>query len=111
MVDIRRAGNSTIDLGVYIHPTRPVVIVWGALTGAAAAIALLADGLNGLQTAAILSAAPFVLIMIGLCFSIFKALRGEGLPREAPEPERSRTRPTGAPAPQQARAIDPETRS
>jgi glycine betaine transporter len=94
-----------------INPARPVVIVWGTLTGAAAAIALLADGLSGLQTAAILSAAPFVLIMIGLCFSIFKALRAERLPREAPEPERAGTRPTGAPAPQQARAVDPESRS
>jgi glycine betaine transporter len=94
-----------------IDPARPVVIVWGTLTGAAAAIALLADGLSGLQTAAILSAAPFVLIMIGLCFSIFKALRAERLPREAPEPERARTRPTGAPAPQQARAVEPESRS
>src|SRR3712207_1197868 len=94
-----------------INPARPIVIVWGTLTGAAAAIALLADGLNGLQTAAILSAAPFVLIMIGLCLSIFKALRAERLPREAPEPERAVTRPTGAPAPQQARAVDPESRS
>jgi glycine betaine transporter len=94
-----------------MHPSRPVLVVWGSLTGAAAAIALLADGLNGLQTAAILSAAPFVLIMIGLCFSIFKALRGERVPREAPEPERARTRPTGAPAPQQARAVDPESRN
>jgi glycine betaine transporter len=93
-----------------INPARPVVIVWGTLTGAAAAIALLADGLSGLQTAAILSAAPFVLIMIGLCFSIFKALRGERLPSEAPEPERARTRPTGASAPQQARAVEPESR-
>ena len=94
-----------------MNPARPVVIVWGTLTVAAAAIALLADGLSGLQTAAILSAAPFVLIMIGLCFSIFKALRGERLPREAPEPERAGTRPTGAPAPQQARAVEPESRS
>jgi hypothetical protein len=49
--------------------------------------------------------------MIGLCFSIFKALRAERLPREAPEPERAGTRPTGAPAPQQARAVEPESRS
>ena len=47
------------------NPARPVVIVWGTLT---------------------VAAAPFVLIMIGLWFSIFGALRGERLPREAPEP-------------------------
>src|SRR3712207_3757315 len=94
-----------------INPATPVVTVWGTLTGAAAAIALLADGLSGLQTAAILlSAAPFVLIMIGLWFSSFKALRGERLPREAPQPERAGTRPTGAPAREQARAVEPESR-
>jgi choline-glycine betaine transporter len=92
------------------NPARPVVIVWGTLTGATAAIALLADGLSGLQTAAILSAAPFVLIMVGLWFSIFKALRGERLPREAPEPEGARAPPTGAPAREQARAVEPESR-
>ncbi len=92
------------------NPARPVVIVWGTLTGAAAAIALLADDLSGLQTAAILSAAPFVLIMVGLWFSVFTALRGERLPREAPEPERARARSTGAPAREQARAVEPESR-
>jgi glycine betaine transporter len=65
-----------------INPARPVAIVWGTLTGAAAAIALLADGLSGLQTAAILSAAPFVLIMIGLCFSIFTRRSGASGCRE-----------------------------
>lgn len=34
-------------------------------------------GLDGLQTTAILSAAPFVLIMVGMCYSLFKALRSE----------------------------------
>ena len=85
--------------------------MWGTLTGAAAAIALLADGLSGLQAAAILSAPPFALFMIGLCFSVVKALWGERLPRDAPEPERERIRPTGTPAPQQARAVEPESRS
>ncbi|HLL39811.1 MAG TPA: hypothetical protein VK357_09110 [Rubrobacteraceae bacterium] len=71
-----------------INPARPVAIVWGTLTGAAA---------------------PFVLIMIGLCFSIFTVLRGKRLPREAPEPESTRTRPTGAPAREQVRAVEPES--
>jgi glycine betaine transporter len=92
-----------------INPSRPVVIVWGTLTGAAAAIALLADGLSGLQTAAILSAAPFVLIMVGLCWSIFKELRSEALPGVAPEPERAAIRPSGTAAPQQTSSLDPES--
>jgi glycine betaine transporter len=89
-----------------LEPNRMVVVIWGVLAGAAAGICLLADGLTGLQTAAIISAAPFVLVMIGLCYSLFKELRAEALPerRGAPEPERAATRPTGAPAPQQMRA-------
>jgi glycine betaine transporter len=91
-----------------LEPNRMVVVIWGVLAGSAAAICLLADGLTGLQTAAIISAAPFVLVMIGLCYSLFKELRAEpSLARErrgAPEPERAATRPTGAPAPQQLRA-------
>jgi glycine betaine transporter len=95
-----------------LNPTGPVVVIWGVLTGAAAAICLLAGGLSGLQTAAIISAAPFVLVMIGLCFSVFKELRGERLPDvvpgAAPEPERAASRPRGAAAPQQASAVEPE---
>ncbi|HET7272632.1 MAG TPA: BCCT family transporter [Rubrobacter sp.] len=89
-----------------LEPNRMVVVIWGVLAGSAAAICLLANGLEGLQTAAIISAAPFVLVMIGLCYSLFKELRTELLPerRRAPEPERAATRPTGAPAPQQMRA-------
>ena len=97
-----------------LEPRRYVVIVWGALAGSAAAICLLSGGLEGLQQAAIISAAPFVLIMIAMCYSLFKELRTETLPgvehREAPEPRRAVTRPTGAPAPAESRGLDP-TRS
>jgi choline-glycine betaine transporter len=56
---------------------------------------------------AIISAAPFVLVMIGLCWSIFKELRSETLPGVAPEPERAATRPRGTAAPQQTSSLDP----
>jgi choline-glycine betaine transporter len=84
-----------------------LIVVWGVLTGAAAAICLLAGGLEGLQTAAIISAAPFVLVMIGLCWPILKELRSESLPGVVPEPERAAARPTGA-APQQASSLERE---
>ena len=59
-------------------------MIYGRFTGAAAAILLLDGGLDGPQTVAILSAAPFVLVMIGLCWSIFKAHRTEVVPDAAP---------------------------
>jgi glycine betaine transporter len=89
-----------------LHPKAWNVAMWGALTGAAAAVALLFGGLSGLQTVAILAGAPFALIMIGMVYSLFKALREEELasavpqPGDAPEPERAMSRPSGAQAPQ-----------
>jgi choline-glycine betaine transporter len=95
-----------------LEPRRWLVVVWGALAGAVASICLLSGGLEGLQQAAIISAAPFVLVMIGICYSLFKELRAETLPGivpEAPEPERATVRPSGAPAAQQTSRMDAET--
>jgi glycine betaine transporter len=105
-----------------LHPKRWNIIVWGTFTGAAAAICLLAGKIQGsvdaalsaLQAVAIASAAPFVLILIGLCFSILKALREEPVavpePTAPPEPGRAASRPMGAPRPQQMSAENPQER-
>jgi choline/carnitine/betaine transport len=105
-----------------IHPRAWTVVVWGVFTGAAAAICLLAGAIQGsvdaaitaLQSVAIASAAPFVLILIGLCFSLLKALRAERVPGVAPEqpaePGRAMSRPSGAPAPQRMSAESPQER-
>ena len=69
-----------------LSPSRPVTIFWGISTGAAAAILLLAGGLGSLQQAAIIAAAPFTIVMIGLCISVFKALAQEAAPLIIPEP-------------------------
>jgi choline-glycine betaine transporter len=104
-----------------LHPKAWNIIVWGVFTGAAAAVCLLAGAIQGsvdaallaLQSVAIASAAPFVLILIGLCVSIMKALREEWVAvpgREAPEPGRAASRPTGTAAPQQMSAENPDER-
>ena len=69
-----------------LSPARPVVIVWGVFTGAAAAVLLLADGLGALQSAAIIAAAPFTLVMFGLAAGLFKALGKDAAPIILPEP-------------------------
>lgn len=111
-----------------LHPKAGVVIVWGTLTGAAAAICLLSGAIQGsvdgallaLQSVAIASAAPFVIILIGLCFSLMKALKAE--PMVVPQPrvesddgtdrdaDRARSRPRNSPAPQQMSAENPNDR-
>ncbi|HEV2744463.1 MAG TPA: BCCT family transporter [Rubrobacter sp.] len=106
-----------------LNPRAWTVVVWGTFTGAAAAICLLAGAIQGsvdaaitaLQSVAIASAAPFVLILIGLCFSIYKSLQSERLPDRipgpaAPEPGRAISRPSGAPNPQQMSAEGPQER-
>lgn len=57
-----------------LSPPGWLVALWGALAGAAAAVLLVMGGLNGLQTAAIIGAAPFLVVMVGLCVSLWKAL-------------------------------------
>lgn len=66
------------------EPTRPVVVFWGVLTGAVAAVMLLVgdgqgDALAGLQNLTILVAAPFVLVMIGMCVALMRDLRRDPL--------------------------------
>ncbi|WP_083660884.1 BCCT family transporter [Actinophytocola xanthii] len=74
----------TLSQGGSVHPTRPVVVFWGVLMGAVAAVMLLAgDGsgnaLTGLQNLTIIVAAPFALVMIGLCWSLWRDLRTDPL--------------------------------
>ncbi len=67
------------------HPRRGVVIFWGSLTGAVAAVMLLAGGdkpseaLSGLQRVTIVAALPFVVVMLLLCFALVKDLRRDPL--------------------------------
>ncbi|WP_311765511.1 BCCT family transporter [Streptomyces zingiberis] len=67
-----------------IEPTRPVVIFWGVVTGAVAAVMLLVGGggdeaLSGLQRITILAAAPFTFVMVGLCVALMRDLRRDPL--------------------------------
>ncbi|MFF4481466.1 BCCT family transporter [Streptomyces melanosporofaciens] len=66
------------------EPTRFVVVFWGVITGAVAAVMLLiggggGDALTGLQNLTILVAAPFTLVMVGLCWALLKDLRRDPL--------------------------------
>lgn len=55
-------------------------VVWGVLISAIAGVLLYAGGLEALQTASLVSALPFTLILIMLGFSMVKLLRREPLP-------------------------------
>lgn len=67
-----------------LEPGKLVVVFWGVVTGAVAAIMLLigdgsGDALTGLQNLTILVAAPFTLVMIGMCVALMRDLRHDPL--------------------------------
>ncbi len=64
----------TLSQGGSLFPSRWAVAFWGLSTGAVAVLMLWAggnDALNGLQTMTIIVAAPFVVVMIGMCVSLY----------------------------------------
>src|SRR5690554_2905220 len=66
---VTSADSATFVLGMLssngrLTPTNRVKITWGVLQSSIAAVLLLSGGLQGLQTAAIVAAAPFALIMV-----------------------------------------------
>ncbi|MFF2777699.1 BCCT family transporter [Streptomyces sp. NPDC058052] len=58
-----------------LHPPTWLVVTWGVLMAAVAAVLLVAGGLDSLQTATILVALPFVVVMLVLCWALVKELR------------------------------------
>ncbi|MEV6547152.1 BCCT family transporter [Streptomyces sp. NPDC051597] len=58
-----------------LHPPTWLVVLWGVLMAAVAAVLLVAGGLTSLQTATILVALPFVLVMLGVCWALLRELR------------------------------------
>lgn len=57
------------------HPPNRVKIVWGSLVAGIAVSLLLAGGLKGVQTATILFALPFALVIVLMVISLWRAMR------------------------------------
>lgn len=81
---ITSADSATFVLGMLsskgdLNPKNKVKIIWGILQSSIAVILLISGGLEGLQTMAIISAFPFAIILLIMCFSFMKALKEEKL--------------------------------
>ncbi|HEU4563656.1 MAG TPA: BCCT family transporter [Gemmatimonadaceae bacterium] len=92
---ITSADSATFVLGMLtsdgnLNPSNRIKLTWGLLQSAIAAVLLAAGGLEGLQTASIVAAAPFAIIMLLICASLLRALRAEGRALRAAERERRR---------------------
>ncbi len=95
---ITGADSASIVMGMLSshgeeEPRRWLIVFWGVAQGCVAALLLYsgdepADGLTALQTLVIIVAGPFMLIIIGMCFSLMKSLREE--PYESTLPSRVR---------------------
>ena len=69
-----------------IEPQRWIVVFWGVVMGAIAAIMLIigagkGDALTGIQNITIIMAAPFALVMVALCVALAKDLHDDPLMR------------------------------
>lgn len=95
MFFITSADSATFVLGMLtsggsLNPSNRIKLTWGLLQAAIAAVLLTVGGLEGLQTASIIAAAPFALIMLLVCASLFRALQEEGRALRTAERERRR---------------------
>ncbi len=62
-----------------LRPHRVLVVTWGILIGAVAAVLLLAGGLGALQQATIMIALPFVVVMLGLAAALVQDMAQDPL--------------------------------
>lgn len=79
---ITSANSATFVLGMFtsrgvLAPSRLMRLTWGVIQVLVAGLLLLSGGLAALQTISIVSALPFMVLMIFMAASLLKALRGE----------------------------------
>ncbi len=67
-----------------LEPKSGMKIVWGIVLGSISLILLQTDGLKALQTASIVCALPFTLVMIAMMVSLVKGLRRDALKQVIP---------------------------
>ncbi|WP_306027489.1 BCCT family transporter [Stappia sp. MMSF_3263] len=62
---------------------RPHILFWGVTLGMVVAALLLVGGLKAIQTAMVIGALPFSLVMVLMCVSLFKAIYRDGMRERA----------------------------
>jgi glycine betaine transporter len=87
MFVVTSADSATFVLGMFtskgvLNPTRFMRILWGVLQLSMAGVLLLSGGLLGLRTVSIVTAFPFMLLMVLMTFSLYRDLTLEWQRRE-----------------------------
>ncbi|MGH3088429.1 MAG: BCCT family transporter [Rubrobacteraceae bacterium] len=81
----------SMSVGGALNPKTAIKLTWGAIMAAIAAVLLIAGGggstaLNGLTNGAILAATPFGILMVPMCYGLYKTLQ-EDYRRESEQDE------------------------
>jgi glycine betaine transporter len=78
---ITSADSATYVLGSLssggADPVRPVTVAWGLVISASAGVLLLAGGLQAVQTASIIAAFPFGIVLVAAAVSLLRSLAAE----------------------------------
>ncbi|WP_246516494.1 BCCT family transporter [Salicibibacter cibarius] len=79
---ITSADSATFVLGMLsnngdLHPSTLVKVTWGVITAGAATVFILAGGVDAVRTISIVIASPFTIIMLFICFVLFREVRKE----------------------------------
>ncbi|WP_028544911.1 glycine betaine uptake BCCT transporter [Paenibacillus taiwanensis] len=79
---ITSADSATFVLGMMSsdgnpNPTTGIKLTWGIFTSLIASVLLMSGGLNALQTASIMTALPFTIVLLCMIVSISRALHDE----------------------------------
>ncbi len=87
---VTSADSATVVLSILSSRGNPdpglrTKFLWGALVSLVAVSLLLAGGLKGIQTAAIVAALPFSVVIVLLCVSLHRALEREWRARDRAE--------------------------
>lgn len=82
---VTSADSATYILGSMtsrgsLDPPLAAKLVWGVLLAAIAAVLLAAGGLASLQTASLVSALPFTVLLLAMMAAVWKLLRAEPIP-------------------------------
>ncbi|WP_071435397.1 BCCT family transporter [Bacillus kwashiorkori] len=71
---------SSMTTGGILNPPVGVKVVWGVLISGIATVLLFSSGFSGLQTASLVSALPFGVVILFMMISLFKVLRNDSIP-------------------------------
>lgn len=79
---ITSADSATYVVGMLLsrgslEPSAATKVFWGVIQGGIAVVLLLTGGLTALQTASIVAALPFMLVMVAMAYSLVYELRRE----------------------------------